>query len=254
MFEGKPIAVQVLKEPETMDPDSILVMIRCWNPSTWEISPMKELLVKRYSTLDDFSHILAKEYPEIDRKNIECCKVNNFFRVQLPYEKWFELNQNENFLASNPFYLSTDGLLLIIKDKTIPERELTEEEKKQFGCDEYENAIFATTGGGKRGYAKEKAMKINVKKKKKNKMDDFEILVPDSKPPKDINGQSETEVVGEQKDVDMDQDLGCSKDTPTDTTASDKIPNGVDLKNGKTNGDCNGNHENGASGDAVMKE
>lgn len=32
---------------------------------------MKELIVKRYSTMDDFSYTIAKEYPGIERKNIE---------------------------------------------------------------------------------------------------------------------------------------------------------------------------------------
>ena len=134
MFEGKPIAIQILEQPENIDIDDIIIMLRCWNPETWEISPMKEIIVKRYSTLDDFSTILAKEHPSIHRENIEGCKImSNFFRVQLPYEKWFGLANNEDFLASNPFYLSVDGILMFIKDKTLKERELTEKEKKEFG-------------------------------------------------------------------------------------------------------------------------
>ena len=130
MFEGKQIAIQILKEPEMVEPDSLLIMIRCWNPSTWELTQMKEIIVKRYSTMDDFSYVLEKEYPFILRKDIEWCKViSNFFRAQLPYEKWYGWWGTENFLASNPFYLSTDGLLLIVKDRTLIERELTEEEK-----------------------------------------------------------------------------------------------------------------------------
>lgn len=90
MFEGKQIAIQVLKEPEVVEQDSLIIMIRCWNPSTWDLTHMKEIIVKRYSTMDDFSYVLEKEYPFIERKNIECCKViSNFFRAQLPYEKWY---------------------------------------------------------------------------------------------------------------------------------------------------------------------
>ena len=130
MFEGKQIAIQILKEPEIVEPDSLLIMIRWWNPATWELSQMKEIIVKRYSTMNDFSYVLEKEFPFILRKDIECWKViSNFFRAQLPYEKWYGLWGTDNFLASNPFYLSTDGLLLIVKDRTLIERELTEEEK-----------------------------------------------------------------------------------------------------------------------------
>jgi hypothetical protein len=184
MYESKPIAIQSLKDHEEVDPDSILIMLRCWNPSTWALSEMKEIIVKRYSTMDNFSYVINREFPWLERKNIECCKImTNFFRVQLPYEKWYGLIDSEDFLASNPLYLSTDGLLIIVKDNSEPERELTEEEKKEFGWAEYENAIFVTTKGGKKGYvAKEKAMKINVKKKKKLPFDgEIEVLVPESK-------------------------------------------------------------------------
>ena len=134
MFEGKPIAIQVLDEPEDIDNDEIIIMIRSWSPETWKITPMKEIIVKRYSTMEDFSYILAKEFPEIERENLECCKINSyFFRVQLPYEKWYCLANREDFLASNPFYLSIDGSLIFAKDKSLIERELTEEEKKEFG-------------------------------------------------------------------------------------------------------------------------
>ncbi|CAI2367721.1 unnamed protein product [Moneuplotes crassus] len=182
MYEGKQIAIQSLPAQEVIDQDDIIIMIRSWNPETWQITPMKELVVKRYSTLDEFSHILAKEYPDIQRENMECCKIMSyFFRVQLPYEKWYGLANQEDFLASNPFYLSTDGLLLFVKDKTLVERELTEEEKKEYGCQEYENAIFVTSSKGKRGVFKEKAMKINVKKKKKDPFADALIGMEDSK-------------------------------------------------------------------------
>jgi ubiquitin carboxyl-terminal hydrolase 47 len=184
MFEGKPIAIQVLSEPEELDLDSILIMIRCWNPSTWELSPMKEIVVKRYSTLDNFSHVIQSEYPSIGLEDIECCKImSTFFRVQLPYEKWYGLANKEDFMASNPFYLSTDGLLMIVKDNSLKERELTDEERKEFGCAEYESAIFTTTAKGKRGYGvKEKSIKINVKKKiQKSAFDDALVLMPEDK-------------------------------------------------------------------------
>ena len=71
MYESKPIAIQVLDEPEDLDNDSILIMLRSWNPSTWEMTPMREIVVKRYSTLDNFSSLVAKEFPKIERDNIE---------------------------------------------------------------------------------------------------------------------------------------------------------------------------------------
>lgn len=81
-------------------------------------------------------------YPHIELEHMACTKINsawNFHRVQLPYESWNNLNKNSNFLASAPFYISTDGLLFIIKDTSKMERELTEEEKDMFNSGEYES-------------------------------------------------------------------------------------------------------------------
>lgn len=252
MFEGKQIAVQVLDNPDEMDQDSIIISIRCWNPSTWELSPMKEIFIKRYSTLDNFSYIVENEYPFIERKNIECCKVmsSTFFRVQLPYEKWYGLIDNENFLASNPFYLSTDGLLMIVKDRSLLERELTEEEQKEFGCAEYENAIFVTTKGGKRGaMPKEKAIKINVKKKKQSPFDNgFEILTPEDRK-EETNG-------GLEKDVEMKEDNPKSADTndesPVTTTDASQSSNGFKMH--PKSCAINGGHQNGVAKDIDMND
>jgi hypothetical protein len=57
----------------------------------------------------------------------------------LPYETWYSLKGNENFMASGPFYVSTDGLLFILKDGSKIERDLTEEEKDFYHCQDYEN-------------------------------------------------------------------------------------------------------------------
>ena len=46
--------------------------------------------------------------------------------------------------------MSTDGLLFVIKDAALKERDLTQEEKNMFGFEEFENLIFKTTQGGKR--------------------------------------------------------------------------------------------------------
>lgn len=228
MFEGKQIAIQILKEPEIVDPDSILIMLRCWNPATWELTPMKEILVKRYSTMDEFSNVIHQEYPFIERKNIECCKVmtvQTFFRLQLPHEKWFGLIANENFLAASPFYLSTDGLLFIAKDNTLVERDLSVDEKAIFGITEFESTNFAQNniGGGKRGYVpKEKAMKINVKKKKKkDAFDNFEIIMPEDYENSKQEETSATEAPS--NDVTMESvNQTEESETKTDVKMSDK--------------------------------
>jgi hypothetical protein len=77
-------------------------------------------------------------------------------------------------MASSPFYMNTDGLLLILKDSSKMERDLTEEEKEKFHYDEFETMMFSkeATGTGEGGKTaqrfKEKAMKISVRGKEED--------------------------------------------------------------------------------------
>lgn len=41
-------------------------------------------------------------------------------------------------MSSSPFYLSTDGILFIIYDKTINVRDMTFDEKEKYRCHEFE--------------------------------------------------------------------------------------------------------------------
>jgi hypothetical protein len=45
MHEGKEIAIQILEKPERVDQESNLIMIRTWDPQTWELTPVKEIYV-----------------------------------------------------------------------------------------------------------------------------------------------------------------------------------------------------------------
>ena len=118
MHEGKEIAVQILSEPEVIEQDSILIMIRRWDPVSWELTQIKEIFVWWYMTLNEFGTIMSSML-DIPLENIQACKIIsmwNFYWVQLPYETWQSLKGSNNYLAADPFYLSTDGLLFVFKD------------------------------------------------------------------------------------------------------------------------------------------
>ena len=150
MYDGKEIAIQIINSEDRIFEESdenYLLMVKEWDPSSWQLSEPKEIFIKKNATLEELAHALSIIFPHIPIENLSCTKINsawNFHRVQLPYETWHELKDNTNFLSSGPFYLSTDGLLFIIKDNSKMERELTEQEKDLYNCGEYENQIFNT--------------------------------------------------------------------------------------------------------------
>jgi len=98
-------------------------------------------------SLSEFADLLSPYFPHIDKTQLQCTKISspwNFHRVQLPFENWHTLYENSLVLVSGPFYVSTDGLLFIVRDGSIPERELTNDEKEMFHVAEFENQLFST--------------------------------------------------------------------------------------------------------------
>ena len=79
---------------------------------------------------------------------------------------------NNDFFANAPFYVSTDGLLFIVKDKSLVERDMTEEERLLYRSDDFERQMFSTQGSTRKRDAKgtlisgpkEKGVVIQVKK------------------------------------------------------------------------------------------
>ena len=160
----------------TMDErdQSYLVMVKAWDPSDWTMTDLVEVWVPKTATLSDFGAILHAKFTNIELANIECTKINsswNFSRVQLPFESWNVLEQgSELYVASAPYYVQTDGLFFVIRDKTKEGREMTDEERDKYRSDDYENRMFAApSSSGKPGARyvgrPEAGIKITVKSK-----------------------------------------------------------------------------------------
>ena len=84
---------------------------------------------------------------------------------------------SQSFLSSNPFYLSTDGILFVVRDSNFEIRDITAKEKDLYRCEEFENQMFsgAVAGGGFRKVVnKEKGVKITVKAKQVEPKDNVE--------------------------------------------------------------------------------
>lgn len=91
--------------------------------------------------------------------------------MMLPHCDWVLLSESSisgSYFQSAPFYVSTDGILFIVKDSKEDTIEMTNEQKILFHCEEYESQIangpsFSKTL--KNGKGGEAAVKITVKQK-----------------------------------------------------------------------------------------
>ena len=50
-------------------------------------------------------------------------------------------------MSSSPFYLSTDGILFIVRDSTQEMRDMTVQERELYRCEDFENNMFKTEKG-----------------------------------------------------------------------------------------------------------
>jgi hypothetical protein len=116
-------------------------MVKFWNQETWTLSDTKEIYINKSATLKDLAKSLESHF-NIDQSLLSVCKINspwNFHRVQLPFESWTPLIENSDLsLTSQPFYLSTDGILFILKDLSQTERDMTPQEKEDYHCKDFE--------------------------------------------------------------------------------------------------------------------
>ena len=67
----------------------------------------------------------------------------------------------QSLLTSTPFYVSTDGILLVVRSGDNEIREMTAEERILFKCDDFEREIFKTSDKAQRRVA-EVGVKIKV--------------------------------------------------------------------------------------------
>ena len=148
-------------------------MIKEWNPQTWSLSAPVEIWINKKATIAQFADTLSTTLG-IPVENLVCTKINspwNFHRIQLPFIQEIKLDDpavSSSFLTSSPFYLSTDGILFIVRNNQNALRDMTPEEKDLYRCEEFENQMFsgAVAGGGFRKVVnKEAAVKITVKAK-----------------------------------------------------------------------------------------
>ena len=98
------------------------------------------------------------------------------------------MNNEEVTCSEHPFYLNNDGYLMIIKDLTVPFREMTEDEIKKYGVANNNRGKFKVDYSVlNKKKAPEKALKIHIKEKEEESKEE----------PKEGNGKCENHEAGQ---------------------------------------------------------
>jgi hypothetical protein len=161
MHDDKDLSVQILMPGDygydqegTVELESdVLILVKVWHPDTWELEPPRELWIRRSSTLEEVAVVLSTLLG-IAPENLVAAKINspwNFHRVQLPFVDWVKLSGaakgkddlSQNPITNAPFYLSTDGILFVVRDSSKVEREMSGDERELYRCEAFEELIAA---------------------------------------------------------------------------------------------------------------
>jgi ubiquitin C-terminal hydrolase len=163
LYERKNIAVQVLTEPEEeIKTTQLVIVVRHWSPATWSLSKPVELIVDKYSSLSKFGAIVAEAF-SLDPAKASLSRISytwSFVRSDLPTETWYNTEGLGSSLSSNPWYLSIDGAMFVLRDKDEEVREMTAEEKKKYSGTSYSTG---TTKAYTYEKHREEAVKIKVR-------------------------------------------------------------------------------------------
>lgn len=106
----------------------------------------REIWISKKANLLQMAETISIEFG-IPSDRILLTKINSpwsFHRVVLPFAEWVNISaSSESYVHSSPFYLSTDGILFILRDSANDLREMTADEKQIYHCDEFESQMFA---------------------------------------------------------------------------------------------------------------
>ena len=124
--------------------EMVQVLVREWRPDTWELSPLKLIEFPKKEKSHEFGKYLQGLFPHIHPDNLFASRTavyKIFHRSDLIFKKWLKVASSgvgNAWLGTSQYELTRDGILIVVKDKSIPLREdLTQEEKDNFCSKSY---------------------------------------------------------------------------------------------------------------------
>jgi hypothetical protein len=115
------------------------VLVREWNPQTWELGPLFEVRIDKNERASNLSAFLTTHvFPHIAPDNLMCSKVSaaqikSFRRGELLLRRWSKLRVQSVWLGQSTLEINRDSIYVVVRDSSIPVREeLSEEEVRKF--------------------------------------------------------------------------------------------------------------------------
>lgn len=139
LFSNWELFLQVLDEPEkrTTSEDELAIFVKRFRHSTYTTDPITEIIIPDCTTFA----LKAKlaEFADIPLENVEFAKGKGTFPcdmsvLDIPLE--LDWMPRPGPLDQRPLYIMDDGAMVYFRDKTEPEKELTEEQRRDLAVSE----------------------------------------------------------------------------------------------------------------------
>ena len=91
-------------------------MVREWDSQSWQLGERREFRLSKRMQLRQLANELSKAYPHIEQENMMCGRVItqlNFRKGDLLDFRWYFLHGSMQKLSDQPFYIGTDGYVLM---------------------------------------------------------------------------------------------------------------------------------------------
>lgn len=119
--DGSEVVAEKIDRQEYLTKGQLLLELRGWNPNTWELTEIKEIVVDKTATVDDILNLVSKQ-ENIEVKFIQIAKPIRFHLTEPAMI--YGLNWEVDFarvLTKSPWYL-VDGDSLYWKDTRVQEK------------------------------------------------------------------------------------------------------------------------------------
>jgi hypothetical protein len=171
---SKRIAVQVLSEPETVQDGEkdLVIFVQHFSNDKFELSKKEDFVINEDASLEEFREKLGAKYG-IEPQHVSVVKVDNYYSfyddpdlLDVPDMKWDKptvLYSTKNTVGDT--MMMRNGNLVIIRDNSVPLKELTDKEKdaiKKETSKRKNSQNSSSSGGYSYWNRKEKALKIHT--------------------------------------------------------------------------------------------
>ena len=131
----------MIQEPEELNEGDLHLYVQRWHPESYECEDRVEVAVPEKASLVELEAAFAERFGirQEDIEVLHCNMYHGLDALEVPGEKWESLAQKKPAtsygtassctVGGSPWFCK-DGELFLIKDKTVPEKALSAEDKK----------------------------------------------------------------------------------------------------------------------------